>query len=416
MSAQIDSKPTLIVPANQKLIFTISDTGTAPDRYIVQVEEDGNEIAKLYLTPNTNDVVHFDLSEIVKDRVYTDDVIRDQSESLHPYTGNYYTTARHGMKKYEVKVGSFDGGTETLNEDSDSVYLVGGAEQLSAGLHPSFSDYYCEGVLYRKTWMTNRDNPSNLIQVNATDNCEGVTAFLNDTNIINFGGFFVFYTLYSASGVLVTWIWLINATNGAQAPSASDNNQKLTYMPFLPKNLDTVLPIGYRPSQYAAWTHYTLDIWNATQRISTTLRVNRVCGSSKHQNTQLAWTNSVGGWDYLLFKGRTEHTDQVSSKPYKKQVGNYDAATYTFLPESRESQDYQKTAQTKYKLFNQDFSFAELELLKYCFRSDNVYIRQGESGLWQPVIVDTKSYNVKEAFSGMFSVSVDVTLAQDVKC
>ena len=77
MSAQIDSKPTLIVPANQKLIFTISDTGTAPDRYIVQVEEDGNEIAKLYLTPNTNDVVHFDLSEIEKDRVYTDDVIRD---------------------------------------------------------------------------------------------------------------------------------------------------------------------------------------------------------------------------------------------------------------------------------------------------------------------------------------------------
>ena len=416
MSAQIDSKPTLIIPSNQKLIFTISDTGTAPDRYIVQVEEDGNEIAKLYLTPNTNDVVHFDLSEVVKDRVYTDDVIRDQTETLSAYTGNYFTTARHGMKKYEVKVGSYDNGVETTDEDRDSVYLVGGAEQLSAGLHPSFSDYYCEAVLYRKTWMTNRDNPSNVIQVNASENCEGVVAFLNDTNIINFGGFFMFYTLYSASGVLITWIWLINATNGAQAASSSDNNQKLTYMPFLPKNLDTVLPTGYRPSQYAAWTHYTIDVWNATQKISTTLRVNRVCGSAKHQNTQLAWTNSVGGWDYLLFTGRTQQEDKITSKQYRERVGNWDASTYTFIPEVRETHDYQITGKTSYTLTNQDFSFDELELLKYCFRSDNVMIRIGDSGNWMPVTLDNKNYKVREANSKMYSVSLQVTLAQEVKC
>jgi len=416
MSAQIDSKPTLIIPSNQKLIFTISDTGTAPDRYIVQVEEDGNEIAKLYLTPNTNDVVHFDLSEVVKDRVYTDDVIRDQTETLSAYTGNYLTTARHGMKKYEVKVGSYDSGTETLNEDSDSVYLVGGAEQLSAGLHPSFSDYYCEAVLYRKTWMTDRKNPSNLIQVNATDDCEGVVAFLNDTNIINFDGFFMFYTLYNESGVISTWIWLINATNGAQAPSASDNNQKLTYMPFLPKNLDTVLPSSKRPSTYPSWTHYTIDVWNATQRISTTLRVNRFCGSAKHQNTQLAWTNSVGGWDYLLFTGRTQQEDKITSKQYRERVGNWDASTYTFIPEVRETHDYQITGKTTYTLTNQDFSFDELDLLKYCFRSDNVMIRIGDSGDWKPVTLDNKNYKVREANSKMYSVSLQVTLAQEVKC
>jgi hypothetical protein len=37
-------------------------------------------------------------------------------------------------------------------------------------------------------------------------------------------------------------------------------------------------------------------------------------------------------------------------------------------------------------------------------------------GAWQPVIMDTKSYTIKEAFAGMFSVSLNVTLAQPIKC
>ena len=61
-------------PANQRLIFTLYDSATTPDRYVVKVYESDNVlstgtlIAKLYLTPNTNDRSHFDLSDIVSDR------------------------------------------------------------------------------------------------------------------------------------------------------------------------------------------------------------------------------------------------------------------------------------------------------------------------------------------------------------
>jgi hypothetical protein len=43
-------------PAGQHLIYTISTQTTITDdfRYIVQVEENGTEIAKIYLSPNTN--------------------------------------------------------------------------------------------------------------------------------------------------------------------------------------------------------------------------------------------------------------------------------------------------------------------------------------------------------------------------
>ena len=103
MSAQIDSKPTLIIPANQPLIFTISDTGSAPDRFVVWVKEDGTEIAKLYLTPNTNDKVHFNLAEVVRERVKVDDKIRDESATLLSYSTARITTGRNGLKSTQLR-------------------------------------------------------------------------------------------------------------------------------------------------------------------------------------------------------------------------------------------------------------------------------------------------------------------------
>ena len=68
-----------------------------------------------------------------------------------------------------------------------------------------------------------------------------------------------------------------------------------------------------------------------------------------------------------------------------------------------------------FKLTSIDFSFADIELIKYAIRSDNLMMRAG-SGDWMPVTIDTKSYNVKERFSGVFSVSLSVTLAQTLRC
>lgn len=414
MSAVIDSNPSLIIPDNQPLIFTIGYATSLPERYIVQVEEDGVEIAKLYLTPNTNDKAHFDLSEVVRERVKVDDKIRDESATLHSYSALPFTTGREGLKKYQVKVGSFSGGSETLNEASAIVYLLDGAEQISAGLHPSFADYYSTSSS-KKVWLTDRVNTSGKIILEASEDDEGVIAFLNDSSIISGGATEIRYLLYAGGTLLQSATYQIDVANGAQLPAASDNNQKLTYLGIMPKNLEGYLVLADRPSENPTWTHYEMQIWGTTRK-GIPIRINKICRAVKHENTQLAWTNSKGGWDYLLFTGRTETTDMTSSKPFKKQLGNWDASTYTYLPEARESQPYQMTASTKFKLNRLDFPFADIALLKNCLRSDNVMIRQGSTGDWQPVNLDTKSYNVKEAFSGLFSVSLTLTLAQTVKC
>ena len=418
MSAQIDSKPTLIVPANQPLIFTISDTGTTPDRFVVQVFEDSVQLAKLYLTPNTNNNVHFNLSDIVRDRVSVDDEVRDQDETLLSYDVKPFTTGRNGLKKYEVKVGTFIGTTETLNQDSDTVYLVDGAEQISAGLHPSFSFYY-PTASNKKGWLTDRQpDSSKVINIEVTDSDEGCIAFLNDSTIISGVAVGAMYTLHNAAGtVLQSHGELIDVANGAQLPGAADINQKLTYLMAYPKNLEGHLPAADKPSANPTWAYYTYNLFDAsTAAVSSFYRFNRLCTQIKHDNTQLAWTNSVGGWDSLTFTGRTQTTEMVTAKEYQRQIGNFDASTYTFLPQAREKQAYQVQAKQSYKLTHVAFSFADLELLKYAFRSNNPMIRIGDTGAWQPVALRTNTYNVKEAFSGMHSVTLSVELAQVIKC
>ena len=414
MSAQIDSKPTKIIPANQSLIFSISDSGTTPDRFVVWVNEDSVEIAKLYLTPNTNNVAFFNLAEVVRDRVKVDDKIRDESATLLSYSTLPFTTGRNGLKEYEVEVGTFTGSTESAPQDSDKVYLLDGVEQISAGLHPSFTDYYAT-ALTKKVWLTDRIPVSDVITIEASDDEEGCIAFLNDINIIGGLAAQIKTTIKNATGTALSTIYdTINVANGAQLPSASDINQKLTYLMAYPKNFESWS--SGELSANPTWDSYEIQLLSGSgAKLSNVLSVKRKCTQEKHKNTQLAWTNSVGGWDSVLFTGRTEHTDSVSSKPFKKNIGDWDASTYSFLPEARESQAYQVTGKSMFKLTSIDFSFADIELIKYAIRSDNLMMRAG-SGDWIPVTIDTNSYNVKERFSGVFSVSLSVTLAQSLRC
>ena len=65
-----------------------------------------------------------------------------------------------------------------------------------------------------------------------------------------------------------------------------------------------------------------------------------------------------------------------------------------------------------------DFSFADIELLKYAIRGKQLFLRNDDDINDKPIPVnmDTKSYSLREPFSGVFSVSLTVTLAQVIRC
>ena len=260
MSATILSKPSLIIPANQALIFSISWVTSVPDRYVVWVLEDSVEIAKLYLTPNTNNVSFFNLAEVVRDRVKVDDKIRDESATLLSYSTLPFTTGRNGLKKYTINVGTYSGGAESGTEDTDDVYLLDGVQQVSAGLHPSFADYYATAST-QKSWLTNRIPNSDIITIEVSDDDEGCIAFLNDSTIISGVATTLVYSLFTEGGTsLSSTFRTIGTTYGAQLPSASDINQKLTYVMAYPKNIETWLTAGVKPSEHPTWAYYLITL------------------------------------------------------------------------------------------------------------------------------------------------------------
>jgi len=431
MAAQFDSAPSeTYMPANQYLMYTISDTGgavSASHRFIVRVVRGAStEIAKLYLTANTNNKAHFDLSSIVKDLLTTDHLQSDGTGTLWEMP-NVVDHSLLGTDKFSVNIGTFNGSSETLDEATKVIYLTNGSQQIREGLHPDFSQYYPSGT-GKKSWLTERTpNASDFINFDFADNDEGCIAFLHDSTIINGIDTEINYSIHSANGTMLESEVATITSVGGNALTATDYAQKLHFTGLAPASLK--FTSSKLPANQPTWAFYYLWLTNTggSTRVSSFIQVNKGCGVIKNQRVQIAYANRLGGWDYLTFDGNTSKNITTQNKPYYKALGDYDAATYTFDPSDRTSVPYQITSENKYTLRAQNFSIEENFMLEGLMMSDNVYMRYGDStsivgGMtdrdkWLPVLVDTTSLVIRDKVeSRIFDVSLEVTLAQESRC
>ena len=106
-------------PAGQHLVYTCGTQTTplpADYRYIIQVEENGTEISKIYLTPNTAEKGFFDLSEVVRGRVEVDAFKYQTTATVHSFNNKPFTRSNNNVKRYTVRLGYYESGTENLDE------------------------------------------------------------------------------------------------------------------------------------------------------------------------------------------------------------------------------------------------------------------------------------------------------------
>ena len=107
--AQIEAAPSENwIPAGRKLLFTFSpnETVTNAYRYIVQVEENGTDISKIYLTPNPTDNAFFDLSEVISGRLEVDSLKYNATSTIHSFHNKMFTRSNDNMKRYRVATSS----------------------------------------------------------------------------------------------------------------------------------------------------------------------------------------------------------------------------------------------------------------------------------------------------------------------
>ncbi len=404
--------------SNQHLIYTMVDTAAVPDRYIVQVYEnnlfvgDGTLIAKVYITPNAQSRGVFDLSDIVANRLIQTTTVTYQGNDKFVHdlgTAEQATVTDMSARRYTVKAGRVENGVETLAQDSAVKNLLNGAWQIKDGKHPSFADYYTPFIPPSNTttaWLTNLPNNSQVIERHMADEDQGRAQIMNHyyagalTSITG-----VKYNLYRSDGTLLNTKTLAIGQQ-LYLPQMTRN------VPMGPANVE-----DYFASLWVAgWAYYDIFPVNvsATQ-LGATLRIHKDCRPIKHEPVQLAWANSVGGWDMLRFDARAPKTIQKNEKRFRKDPLDWQGTTTSWQPWDRGTTTFHNEGKIRFTLTHDQFNAEERALLEFCMRSRLVYYRYGTDA-WAPCVVDTNSLVIEPAGSKMFRVSLAIEDANPVRC
>ena len=417
--AQFDAGPTGgWIPAGQKLIFTLVPEEPVDEnyRYIVQVQENGTEISKIYITPNPTETAFFDLSEVIAGRLEVDSLKYNSTSTIHSFHNKMFTRSTDNIKRYQVFCGHFDGSSEELSEDQSSYYyLFDGYEQLSQGLFPSFSDYYGTAST-KKVWLTDREPVNNVIEVSAGIEDNGVAAFINSDDTGSLITRFLINTYDTAGSLDDTLTYIVNGTNGGLVPTTNWTNDNtdgsLLYAYVYPASLSAITTALNAVT--GGWGHYDIIPSTSDAQTGNILRIRNNCRNTKNEPVQLGWANTRGGWDYIRFDGKKQKTVTREEKTYRKIVGDYSGSQFSLASSAREIKPYQLEAKETYQL-NSVLTIEEVTLLQYCMRSKNVMARI--DGTWVPVTIQTNSMQIEEeTVSKVFITSFNVELAQTIRC
>ena len=132
--------------------------------------------------------------------------------------------------------------------------------------------------------------------------------------------------------------------------------------------------------------------------------------------TQVAWINTRGGWEYLRFDSRAPKQISVEGKNYRKTIGSYNDATFSFNADQSQYETFGKTGKEQYTLQENFFNAEERGLLDSLMKSNVVQIRRLDESVWKPVNVLTNSLTIQPAGSQFYNVSLQVEIAQDLRC
>ena len=416
MAARIFNDPGYNVrPAGQPLIFSIDDTGTTPDRFVVIVKRFNTytsgtavEVAKFYLTPNAEGVAFFDLSPIAESIL--EFPVKAGSTVVHKTA--FLADAMDGltMQRFRVQVARYDNGEEGSVDDTEEVIVTNGTQQIADGLHPSFNDYLWGNDV---GFLTERPVVSNVITHRARRDEEMVVSFIDGDDIgqprtgtYSFQANFVPYTGSSYS-----------ATVGVPY-TGTDLTEMLLQIPIGGPNIeDHYLSVPFTLEE-TDYIDFYLNRTDAPQgQIGNAYRVvfddTRGC---RNTSTQVAWINTKGGWEYLRFDSRAPKQISVEGKTYRKTIGTYGSATFSFDPAGAQYDTYAKTGKEQYTLQENFFDANQRALLDSLMKSRLVQIRRMDEDVWKPVTVLTNSLTIQPAGSQFYNVSLQVEVAQDIRC
>ena len=323
-------------------VVVFDDTNTAEERYryVCQISVDGSVIGTFKQLPNNASCGAFSFNEIFMAYVEQEEnpwrLGKYKTDNVIDTTELFSTNAKAIQTfdlnfGYEFSVISGDAPTLFLNQATDSIKVTNGTYRQFA--LSSESNQVSNYAITDRFGKLLSDVPliNGAYQQWVGDNQFGALAFLNGDDVGSDDTNYILVLYYDSTDALIGAGQIENSVaNGGEPPAASlIDSQSLLYFGCFPANLEAqTIEATAKPSAYPTYTYY--DIWftptGNTPPSSATYRFNRADCERFDPHYTLAWWNSVGGVDQLLFSGLNIVNQNIERTTYRTRGGNaYDA-------------------------------------------------------------------------------------------
>jgi hypothetical protein len=425
MAITINDQPYKWAVRGQKLMIIATSTETAQTgfRYGVEVVIDAKTY-NFYIPAAPDDKLYFDLAPLLDDmRNYeplnfhfsTDDTVDDLSKRTINFTlsewwivGGVLTEAEGSEEAGEEMI-AINGYFQVIDAYKPNVET--GTQKVKYSLTSNTSLAMSDRQTDTHSWYlasTWGFSPtgSNLIWIPAFESDYGVLSIPgNDDYLSNNTPVTLRITIFSSTG----------------APSSQDitlNNYDIEALPVYPANLNDWTGLTVKPSLFANWRCYQVQIVSGlTQKSISYIFYNAgVYGQSDCHNDKirLGWVNSREGWDYINFTKKSEMTDEIERKNYRKVLFN--GTTSVFNLNDRGLQERRNIVQQVLTITSDYISEGEFKFLRSLLVSNQVTWLSTDAGkpVEIPVKLDDTTYVEKKTRDGkLYNVTLKVRIANE---
>lgn len=424
MAITINDQPYEWAVRGQKLMIIATSTQTAQVgfRYGVEVVIDSTTY-NFYVAAAPDNKLYFDLQPLVDDlRNYepldyhfsTDDTQDDLSKKTIDFTLTEWWMV---------------GGVLTLNAGSEeygnTLLVTNGYFQVIDGYKPNV-ETGTQKVKYALTStsslaMSDRQNDTHVFYLAQTWNFSAVPngntvwipALETDYGLLNIPGNNSFLSNNTVDTFTIT---IYSSTGVPTSQTINLNGYDIEALPVYPANLNDWVGLTVKPSLFANWRAYTVQVKNAGTSKSCSYVFYNTAKYGQcdclNDNIRIGWVNSRGGWDYFNFTKKSEFTDEIERKKYRKVLFN--GTTSVFSANDRGLQERRNMMQQVLTITSDYISENEFKFLRSLLVSNQVTWLTEDLGnpVMIPVNIDDTSYVEKKNRDGkQYNLTLKVRIA-----
>jgi len=427
MAITINDQPYSWTPRGQKLIYALSsdNSGNTGFKFGIEVlDVAAGKTYNFYLDPSPDGDVYFDLNPLVN-------LLNKESAIIHgTVTANYIEPVGNSWKTYGLTFTEWwiVGGILTENEavsETTTTAVYNGYLQPIEGYRPNVfgsSDARIK-IPNNATGDYMQSDRENNTHVWAMAESFGITvnneavfipALISDYGLLFCQGIDTYSSPNTAANYRVELWNSLGAPSSVIVPLDGSPQEGI---PCYPANLVNSL-VGSMPdpSGVNGWRYYRVSLQNASnQRVSKFYYFYNaeLYGQSdcRYNNVRVAWVSSRGGWDYFNFIKKSEVTNQIERKQFKRVLLNGTASIFSRY--DRQNFDRANIV-TRTLTINSDWvQENEYIFLRSLLVSNQVHIVNSD-GTHIPVSVEETSFLERKERNGkLYNVTLKLSYSQD---